>query len=55
MKRLEMYLIIQLAVLMLITFIWGAELSSPYLSGAIVLTMLGLLLNKFIYEFRAVK
>lgn len=55
MEQLQKYLIILLLVLMVTTFIWGAELSSPYLSGAIVLTILGLLLNKFIYEFRAVK
>lgn len=55
MKRLEIYLIIQLAVLMLVTFFWGSKLSSPYLSGAIVLTMISVLINKFIYEFRNVK
>ena len=55
MEQLQKYLMILLLVLMVTTFMYGAELSSPYLSGAIVLTMLGLLLNKFIYEFRAVK
>lgn len=50
-----MYLIIQLALLMLVTIIWGAKLSSPYLSGAIVLTMLSVLVNKFVYEFRKIK
>jgi hypothetical protein len=55
MERLQKYLMILLLILMLTTFMFGAELSSPYLSGAIVLTILGLLLNKFIYEFRAVK
>ena len=55
MERLQKYLMILLLILMLTTFMFGAELSSPYLSGAIVLTILGLLLNKFIYEFRSVK
>jgi hypothetical protein len=55
MERLQKYLMILLLVLMITTFMFGAKLSSPYLSGAIVLTILGLLLNKFIYEFRSVK
>ena len=46
---------ILLLVLMVTTFMFGEELSSPYLSGAIVLTILSLLVNKFIYEFRSVK
>lgn len=55
MKEIEKLLIITLAGLLLTTFIWGAKLSSPYLSGAIVLTMLSVLINKFVYEFRNVK
>jgi hypothetical protein len=55
MKEIEMYLISILAVLLLVTIIWGAKLSSPILSSAIVLTLLGIGVNKFVYEFRRIK
>lgn len=55
MKKLESYLLVVMVLLMLVTFLFGKELSSPFLSGAIVLTMLCILINKFIYEFRSIK
>jgi hypothetical protein len=55
MKELQRYLMITLVLLVMATISYGEELSSPYMSGAIVLTMLSLLLNKFIYEFRSIK
>jgi hypothetical protein len=55
MKEIQKYLMIVLVLLMLATVSYGEKLSSPYLSGAIVVTMFSLLLNKFIYEFRSIK
>jgi hypothetical protein len=55
MKEIQKYLMIILVLLMLATVSYGKKLSSPYLSGAIVVTMFSLLLNKFIYEFRSIK
>jgi hypothetical protein len=55
MKEIQKYLMIILVLLMLATVSYGEKLSSPYLSGAIVVTMFSLLLNKFIYEFRSIK
>jgi hypothetical protein len=55
MKQIQKYLMIALVLLMLATVLYGEKLSSPYLSGAIVVTMFSILLNKFIYEFRSIK
>jgi len=55
MKEIQKYLMIILVLLMMLTVSYGEKLSSPYLSGAIVVTMFSLLLNKFIYEFRSIK
>jgi hypothetical protein len=55
MRGLQKYLMIALVLLFVVTVVYGSKLSSPYLSGSIVVTMFGLLLNKFIYEFRSVK
>jgi hypothetical protein len=55
MKELQRYLMIILVLLVIATVSYGEKLSSPYLSGAIVVTMFGLLINKFIYEFRSIK
>jgi hypothetical protein len=55
MKEIQKYLMIILVLLMMSTVSYGEKLSSPYLSGAIVVTMFSLLLNKLIYEFRSIK
>lgn len=55
MKGLQRYLMIILVLLVMATISYGEKLSSPYLSGAMVITMFSLLLNKFIYEFRLIK
>lgn len=55
MRELQKYLMIALVLLIIVTVSYGDELSSPYLSGSIVVTMFGLLLNKFVYEFRAIR
>jgi len=55
MKQIQSILWIVLISSLFITFIWGSKLSSPYLSASIVLSMFGLMINKFIIEFRAVK
>jgi hypothetical protein len=55
MKKIQSILWIGLIVSLMTTFILGSKLSSPYLSASIVLSMFGLMINKFIIEFRAVK
>lgn len=55
MNKLQNILWVVLGVLLLVTFIWGSKLSSPLLSASIVITMLGLLINKFVIEFRTFK